>query len=119
MKEVEIAEAYEALTQFLYQVPIGLVQTGPDGEITMMNPAAAAVLVPLDARHDQTNLFDILSELVPHLAALVSGFPDPVGLIVDGYRFSPRNCRDDHGAPQTLALGLARLNSSTLIFVKR
>jgi hypothetical protein len=43
----DIDAADEALIQFLYQAPIGLVQARPDGEITMMNPMSAQLLMPL------------------------------------------------------------------------
>lgn len=39
--------AYEALIQFLYQAPIGLLQIRPDGSVTMMNPRSAQLLMPL------------------------------------------------------------------------
>jgi dihydrofolate reductase len=39
----DIARAYEALTQFLYRAPIGLVQTSLDGTIEMINPMAASL----------------------------------------------------------------------------
>ena len=33
--------------QLLYRAPIGLVQTTLDGEITMINPMSAQLLMPL------------------------------------------------------------------------
>ena len=40
-------DAYESLMQFLYQAPIGLVQTAPDGTVEMINPMSARLLMPL------------------------------------------------------------------------
>lgn len=39
-------DAYESLMQFLYQAPIGLVQTAPDGTVEMINPMSARLLMP-------------------------------------------------------------------------
>ena len=115
MSKQEIAAAYEALTQFLYQAPIGLVQMTPDGAITMMNPAAASLLVPLAPNDSLTNLFDILAELVPDLRSLVTAYGEPTGLILDGHRFSPAHRPDVHGERQTFALTLSKLNPDTIM----
>ncbi|MBC7727911.1 MAG: hypothetical protein H7242_09915, partial [Microbacteriaceae bacterium] len=56
----ESTAAYEALLQFLYQAPIGLLQTTLDGEITMINPMSAQLLMPLAPTGNLSNLFDVL-----------------------------------------------------------
>jgi hypothetical protein len=40
---------HEALMQFLYLAPVGLVQAGIDGEIVMINPISAQLLMPRTA----------------------------------------------------------------------
>ena len=40
-------DAYEALVQFLYRAPIGLVQSSLDGAVEMLNPMASNLLMPL------------------------------------------------------------------------
>ena len=45
--EGELAQEYEALIQFVYMAPAGLVQARSDGEIAMINPVAAQLLMPL------------------------------------------------------------------------
>ncbi len=37
----------DALMQFLYRAPIGLVQTALNGQIEMLNPMSAQLLMPL------------------------------------------------------------------------
>ena len=37
---------YESLLQFLYMVPVGLIQLKSDGEIVMINPLATLFLMP-------------------------------------------------------------------------
>jgi hypothetical protein len=48
MDEV-IDDEYQALIQFLYMAPIGLMQTRIDGEILMVNPLCAQWLMPCRA----------------------------------------------------------------------
>ncbi|MEK0411432.1 hypothetical protein WNX29_10565, partial [Limosilactobacillus reuteri] len=48
---------HEALMQFLYLAPVGLVQADLDGEIGMINPISAQLLMPLSPDGCLTNLF--------------------------------------------------------------
>ena len=64
------ASAHEALIQFLYKAPIGLLQTREDGEVLLVNPMAAQLLMPLAPGGDLSNLFDVLQALAPELRAL-------------------------------------------------
>ena len=98
--------AYESLIQFLYQVPIGLVQTTLDGEITMINPMAAQLLMPLAPAGDLTNLFDVLQDLAPPLRAparaAMRALP-PGSVVCEGLRL---NLPPSAGPGQTLSLRL-------------
>ena len=107
--------AYESLIQFLYQVPIGLVQTTLDGEITMINPMAAQLLMPLAPAGDLTNLFDVLQDLAPPLRAparaAMRALP-PGSVVCEGLRL---NLPPSAGPGQTLSLRLLRLDAGTLM----
>ncbi|HEY9237650.1 MAG TPA: diguanylate cyclase, partial [Burkholderiaceae bacterium] len=106
--------AYDALIQFLHQAPIGLLQTEPDGEITMINPMAASLLMPLTRAGALTNLFDVLAPFAPELraqAAAHTGYGNAVG-----GRTLPIRVDDPSrpGAPvSTLGLRLVRLDART------
>ncbi|RTL64371.1 MAG: bifunctional diguanylate cyclase/phosphodiesterase [Hyphomicrobiales bacterium] len=58
---------YETLVSFLYQAPIGLLELTGDGIVTMANPEAAKLLLPLVANGNLDNLFDALLALAPDL----------------------------------------------------
>ncbi|RYF02422.1 MAG: sensor domain-containing diguanylate cyclase, partial [Oxalobacteraceae bacterium] len=58
-------EEYEALLQFLYLVPVGVVQFAPDGAIGMMNPLCAQLLMPLSSNGGLDNLFGALAHVAP------------------------------------------------------
>lgn len=106
--------AYDALIQFLYQAPIGLLQTELDGEITMINPMAASLLMPLTRAGDLSNLFDVLAPFAPDLraqAAAHSGYGNAVG---ERTLPIPVDERDRPGSPlTTLGLRLVRLDAQT------
>ena len=105
--------AHEALIAFLYRAPIGLLQTRPDGEITMINPMATQLLMPLAHQGDLANLFDVLAPLAPGLRALAAGQPAPGSPVCDGLRLAlPATAGQ---APRTLALGITRIDGDTLM----
>ena len=96
-------EAHEALMQFLYQAPIGVVQAKLDGEITMINPMSAQLLMPMAPGGDLSNLFDVLQAAAPQLRAQAADALYPGGEVCNGLRVPvaaaapgdgiPRRCR--------------------------
>ena len=122
------SQRYEALIQFLYQAPIGLVQTTLDGEILMINPMSAQLLMPLAVDGTFVNLFDVLRPLAPQLRELANQPAKPGEVIYEATHTvtvpssrqvrsqSPvvmvrrRSCR-----AQTLSLRLLRLDETTLM----
>jgi diguanylate cyclase (GGDEF)-like protein/PAS domain S-box-containing protein len=79
-------EEYEALLQFLYLVPVGVVQLAPDGTIGMLNPLCAQLLMPLSSSGGLENLFDALEQVAPELRNLVDTFPAANGTVCDSLR---------------------------------
>ena len=65
-------DAYEALVQFLYRAPIGLVQTSLDGTVDMLNPMSSSLLMPLVRDGSLDNLFDVLRDAAPQLRQLAA-----------------------------------------------
>ncbi|MBU2285035.1 MAG: sensor domain-containing diguanylate cyclase, partial [Gammaproteobacteria bacterium] len=78
-----IADEYEALLQFLYIAPIGLVQIQNDGEIVLVNPLCAQLLMPLSRDGALCNLFTALQDVAPDLGSRVKGFDADYGMICD------------------------------------
>jgi diguanylate cyclase (GGDEF)-like protein/PAS domain S-box-containing protein len=81
-----VEEEYEALLQFLYLVPVGIVQFAPDGTVGMMNPLCAQLLMPLSPDGALDNLFDALEQVAPELRHMVSTFTAAHGSICDSQR---------------------------------
>ena len=110
-------ENYEALLQFLYLAPVGLIQTNGDGAVVLINPLSAQLLMPLSRVGNLDNLFDVLSEVAPDLRHMASSFNQPNGPV----------CEDNHlythastvGRPGTLVISLSlyKLDSSRFMAV--
>ena len=80
----QLSEEYEALIQFLYLAPVGLVQLDADGEIAMMNPIAAQLLMPHSRNGGLDNLFVALEDIAPDLRSLCQSYTANSGKICDG-----------------------------------
>jgi two-component system, sensor histidine kinase and response regulator len=61
------AEEYKRLLHFLYAAPVGLVQTSLDGEIELINSAAAKLILPVAPERKLSNLFTALTHAAPSL----------------------------------------------------
>ncbi len=113
-----LAAEHEALIQFLYLAPVGLVQAGIDGEIAMINPVSAQLLMPLARDGSLANLFVALEGVAPELRHLCAAFAQPSGMICDGLHIH----LNAGGAgvrrrPQVLSLSLLKLDGERLMAV--
>jgi len=79
-------EPYEYLLQFLYRAPIGLVQTTLAGDVEIINPAAAALLMALSPNGQLDNLFVALASLAPQLLDQSRAFAAESGSICEAMR---------------------------------
>ena len=107
-------DAYEALVQFLYRAPIGLVQAGLDGTVDMLNPMSSSLLMPLARDGSLDNLFTVLQDVAPQLLALTAGFGDASGVVCEGLRV-PLGDAAVPGGPQVLSLSVLKLDPTRLM----
>lgn len=78
---------HEALLEFLYVCPHGLVEFGFDGTVRMINPACSRMLMPLMPPEDRgklNNVLDLLAPFAPDLRHRIASFGQPSGLVLDG-----------------------------------
>lgn len=116
LTDVADAQEYEALLQFLYMAPVGLVQLAADGTILMLNPLSAQLLLPLCPDGALTNLFDALAPVAPDLRLLCQDFAPPHGQICDATRLYLRADAAGNG-PQVLSLNMLKLDPARLMAV--
>lgn len=118
MDEADTAlQELEALMQFLYLAPVGLVQTRHDGHVLMLNPRCAQWLLPLAPHGNLENLFDALAPLAPDLRQRVKEFKDPSGKICEGLHLPVRAGKPGGSPGQVLSLSLIRLDADRLMAV--
>ncbi|MGX4640293.1 sensor domain-containing diguanylate cyclase [Massilia sp. SYSU DXS3249] len=108
---------HEALMQFLYLAPVGLVQSDMDGEIVMINPISAQLLMPLSPDGNLTNLFAALEDVAPDLRLQCAQYPGRHGMIFEGLHIHLRAGEERRGTPQILSFTLLKLDDTRLMAV--
>ena len=108
---------YEALIQFLYLAPVGLVQADVNGEIVMANPISAQLLMPLSRDGGLDNLFTALQDVAPELRHLCQGFAAPSGKVCDGLHLHLNAGSAGKRVPQILSITLLKLDETRLMAV--
>ena len=103
----------EALTQFLYRVPVGLARTALDGTVEMMNPKAAQLLLPIAT--DLDNLFDVFGGVAPRLRDMAARFAARSGAICESMRVDIEPL--GHRPAYVLSVDLVKLDETTLMCV--
>jgi diguanylate cyclase (GGDEF)-like protein/PAS domain S-box-containing protein len=119
-----LAAEHEALMQFLYLSPVGLVQTDIGGEILMINPISAQLLMPLAHDGNLVNLFEALEGVAPDLRYLCAAFTRPNGMVCDGLQihlnypnYAGGGALRPRRSPQVLSLSLLKLDDTRLMAV--
>lgn len=113
----DLTDATEALMQFLYRAPIGLAQTSLGGDIEMVNPMSAQLLLPLSPNGSLDNLFTTLEAVAPQLRQLVADFTAPSGVICEAMRLTLDDAQRPRPGPQVLSLSLMKLDEFRLMAV--
>lgn len=113
----DLNSEYEALLQFMYMVPIGLVQFSQTGEIAMINPAAVKLMMMLDSSGQCINLYTALEMVSPELRNLVASYSKSDGIICDAVR--SQVCAGVPGKrdPQVLEVTIMKLDANRLVAV--
>lgn len=112
-----IAEEYEALVQFLYLAPVGLAQASLSGEVLMLNPKSAQLLMPLSRDGRLDNLFTVLEGVAPQLRSLVEAFEEPSGVVCEPVRIHTAATAAGQAVPQVISLSLLKLEGLRLMAV--
>jgi hypothetical protein len=111
-----ISEEHEALIQFLYLAPVGLVQAAMDGSIGMINPISAQLLMPLSRDGNLDNLFTALEGVAPSLRAMCAQFTAPNGVVCDAMHLH-LDARGQGPGKAVVSLTVVKLDHSRLMAV--
>ena len=113
-------EAHEALLQFLYMAPVGLVQLAPDGTVDLMNPMAASLLMAIAPTTGLDNLFDVLATAAPGLRAQADAFRGAFGSMGEPVRIAVPTSRVGTASPaRVMSLSLFKLDAQRLMAMLR
>ena len=113
----DVTDAYETLVEFWFRAPIGLAQTSACGDIEMLNPMSAQLLMPLSPDGGLGNLFTALHTVAPQLSQMVADFNAASGVICESLRVETGEEMRAKGAVQVLSINLMKLNASKLMAV--
>ncbi|WP_223469265.1 sensor domain-containing diguanylate cyclase [Massilia soli] len=108
---------HEALIQFLYLAPVGLVQADIDGAISMINPISAQLLMPLARGGDLSNLFAALESVAPDLRPMCAGYAPPSGTICDALQIPVNAAPHGKAQPMILSLTIVKLDHLRIMAV--
>jgi diguanylate cyclase (GGDEF)-like protein/PAS domain S-box-containing protein len=115
--DTTVEEEYEALIQFLYIAPIGLLQARMDGEIVMVNPLCAQLLMPLSKDGCLSNLYNALEGVAPDLRSRVTAFEGPHGMVCEGWQLRVAADPSQKSGRRILALTVLKLDGQRLMAV--
>lgn len=110
-------DSYEALIQFLYSAPIGLVQSNAYGCIEMLNPMAVQLLMPLSEDGNIDNLFPVLERFAPELRQKLALFPHSAGVICESHRINLSHHTNGRDVTSVLTISLLKLATGGLMMV--
>jgi len=113
----DIQENYEALLQFLYLAPVGLIQTNGDGAVALINPLSAQLLMPLTREGNLDNLFDVLGEVAPDLRHMATSFDRLNGSVCEGNHLYIHAGTPGRPGTQVISLSLYKLDNSRFMAV--
>ncbi|MDR5857782.1 EAL domain-containing protein [Caballeronia sp. LZ062] len=105
----------EALMEFLYRAPIGLLQISATGVIEMINPMSARLLMPLSPDGNLVNLFDVLEAVAPQFRRMVQQYTAPAGPVCDAVRITVPRAFKRNASSQVLSVSLLKLDENHLM----
>ncbi len=103
----------EALREFIYLMPIGVLRFARSGAVSMINPAAVQILAPFIGNLGFGNIFITLATLCPDLMERVDALTHPTGTVVEERRIDLR-LGSKH---QALSLTVSRVRPDTYMAI--
>jgi diguanylate cyclase (GGDEF)-like protein/PAS domain S-box-containing protein len=111
----ELRQQLEALTQFVYLAPIGIIQFAADGRVDLINPMAAQLVDPMALR-DLSDAYAALAPIAQDLAAQVAEFQPDAGVLLKSRR---AEIPTPDGSLLAVSLTVQRVSQTTYMAVVR
>jgi len=106
----------EELLQLLHLCPVAVLRLNAFGDILLMNPHGAQLLMPLARTGDLDNLYDLLSPFAPEVREMAMRYSGRSGSICEEHRISIAGPSGSQPA-MTLSLTLNKLDRDLYIAV--
>jgi diguanylate cyclase (GGDEF)-like protein/PAS domain S-box-containing protein len=116
-KQMDEAEDTADLLDLLYLLPLAVLKTDLHGNVKLINPAGAQLLMPLSPTADLSNVFSVLNPVAPELREMVTRFPGRAGRICDEYPIVGSAGRPGHMKSYVLSATLQKIDDDVLIVV--
>ena len=100
----------------MYACPIGLAEVDGDGAISLINPLAMQMLMPIARTPVMTNLFELMEVCAPELRNMVDAFAEVKGTVCDGHRIVVKpGRREDNDEGKVLSCTMVKLGRTRFI----
>lgn len=111
----EAAAESERLLEFLYSCPVGLIEMSLAGDVRIMNPIAAQLLLPIAQPAALANLFAALEPYAPDLRYVAASFKGERGVFCENLRIDLRH--ENENSPQVLGCTLVKVEDDRYMAV--
>jgi diguanylate cyclase (GGDEF)-like protein/PAS domain S-box-containing protein len=111
------AEGSTDLLDLLYLLPFAVLKTDMQGNVALVNPTGAQLLMPLAPAADLSNVFTIFDEVTPELREMVARFPGRAGRICDEYRVVASAGPAGHTKSYVLSVTVQKIDADVLVVV--
>lgn len=107
----------ERLTQFLYLLPVGLVQSDLMGQVSFINPLAVQLLMPLARGGDSLrNILLTVESVAPELRHLIGGYREDAGMVINMHKVSIASTWRGEPHPTCYAVSIFKLAGDALVW---
>ncbi len=101
----------ERLTQFMYLLPVGLVQCDLEGQVSFINPLAVQLLMPLARRGDTLkNVLQTFEPVAPELRHLLDTYREETGMVVNMHKVIIASTWQGEPHPTCYAVSIFKLS---------
>lgn len=109
-------QGHQKLLQFLYQVPMGIIEIDQEGTVGLMNPQATQDLLSIAPGTRLTNLFDILDTYDSSVSEAVRQYESDFGSIIEKH---PIEFTGQEGTTKNFWIDISKISESSYTVILR
>lgn len=113
----ELEREHEALLDFIYLCPLGILQLDAAGAVEIANPTASQLLLQLAPGMDLSNFFAVMDAVDPELRPLTASLTARSGTVCEARRIDAGRRSAKAALPLVLSVTLLKMNPDRLMAV--